>query len=133
MNKSNLNNSFSRLLLLKLITNKQIEKLEKRDRNSFAKLMLYEDVCSKNIQQSDIKIRAKYIRKVKGTQEEFNHWAKMCSLATRGKWSEDHEIITEWVDEIDEEDFKNIIYGIYGIGREVLFDDGFVIKKRYNG
>ena len=47
--------------------------------------------------------------------------------------SEDHEIITEWVDEIDEEDFKNIIYGIYGIGREVLFDNEFVIKKRYNG
>ena len=47
--------------------------------------------------------------------------------------SEDHEIITEWVDEIKEEDFKNIIYGIYGIGREVLFDDEFVIKKRYNG
>ena len=47
--------------------------------------------------------------------------------------SEDHEIITEWVDEIDEEDFKNIVYGIYGIGREVLFDNEFVIKKRYNG
>ena len=47
--------------------------------------------------------------------------------------SEDHEIVTEWVDEIKEEDFKNIIYGIYGIGREVLFDDEFVIKKRYNG
>ena len=47
--------------------------------------------------------------------------------------SEDHEIVTEWVDEIDEEDFKNIIYGVYGIGREVLFDDQFVIKKRYNG
>ena len=59
MNKSNLNNSSSRPLLLNLITNKQIEKLEKRDRNSFAKLMLYEDVCSKNIQQSDIKIGVK--------------------------------------------------------------------------
>ena len=47
--------------------------------------------------------------------------------------SQDNEIITEWVDEIDEEDFKNIIYGVYGIGREVLFDDEFVIMKRYNG
>ena len=47
--------------------------------------------------------------------------------------SEDHEIVTEWVDEIDEEDFKNIIYGVYGFGREVLFDDGFVIQNRYNG
>ena len=47
--------------------------------------------------------------------------------------SEDHEIITQWVDETNEEDFKNIIYDVYGFGREVLFDDGVVIKKRYNG
>ena len=29
--------------------------------------------------------------------------------------------------------FKNILYGVYGFGREVLFDDGFVIQNRYNG
>ena len=41
-------------MLSNLITNKQIEKLEKIDKNNFAKSILYEEVCSKKIQQNDI-------------------------------------------------------------------------------
>ena len=41
-------------MLSNLITSKQIEKLEKRDRNNFAKSILYEEVCSKKIQLNDI-------------------------------------------------------------------------------
>ena len=47
--------------------------------------------------------------------------------------NEDHEIDTNWLIDTDENDFKNIIYGVYGFGREVLFNDEFVIKHRYIG
>ena len=45
------------------------------------------------LQQSALKFWAKNIQNVKGTQEVFNQRAKMCSLASRGKWSEDLEKI----------------------------------------
>ena len=45
------------------------------------------------LQQSALKFWAKDIQNVKGTQEVFNHRAKMCSLASKGKWSEDLEKI----------------------------------------
>ena len=54
LNKSNLNNSSFRFLLSNLITSKQIEKLENRDKNNFAKFILYEEVCSRKMQQNDI-------------------------------------------------------------------------------
>ena len=47
--------------------------------------------------------------------------------------NEDHEIDTDWLIDTDEKDFKNIIYGVYGFGKEVLFNDEFVIKHRYIG
>ena len=56
MNELNLNNSCFNFCLSKPMTNKHIEKLEKRDKNNFAKSMLYEDECSKKIQQNDITI-----------------------------------------------------------------------------
>ena len=45
------------------------------------------------LQQSALKHWSKNIQDVKGTQEIFNHRAKMCSLASKGKWSEDFEKI----------------------------------------
>ena len=45
------------------------------------------------LQQSALKFWAKDIKNVKGTQKVFNHRAKMCSLASKGKWSEDLEKI----------------------------------------
>ena len=41
------------------------------------------------LQQSALKFWAKDINNIKGTQEVFNHRAKMCSLASKGKWSKE--------------------------------------------
>ena len=45
------------------------------------------------LQQSALKFWSKDIKNIKGTQDVFNHRAKMCSLASKGKWSEDLEKI----------------------------------------
>mgnify|MGYP000673593666 FL=1 len=44
------------------------------------------------LQQSALKFWSKNIQNVKGTQEIFNHRAKMNTLAAQGKWSKDLEI-----------------------------------------
>ena len=43
------------------------------------------------LQQSALKFWSKDITNIKGTQELFNHRARMCSLAAQGKWSKDIE------------------------------------------
>jgi len=43
------------------------------------------------LQQSALKFWSKDINDIKGTQEVFNHRAKMCTLAAQGKWSESLE------------------------------------------
>ena len=43
------------------------------------------------LQQSALKFWSKDINNTKGTQDIFNHRAKMCSLAAQGKWSEELE------------------------------------------
>ena len=43
------------------------------------------------LQQSAIKFWSKDIKNIKGTQEIFNHRAKMCTLAAQGKWSKELE------------------------------------------
>ncbi len=43
------------------------------------------------LQQSALKFWSKNIKDIKGTQKVFNHRAKMCSLASKGKWSENLE------------------------------------------
>ena len=43
------------------------------------------------LQQSALKHWSKDINDIKGTQNTFNHRAKMCSLAAQGKWSEELE------------------------------------------
>ena len=40
------------------------------------------------LQQSALKFWSKNIKNIQGTQEIFNHRAKMCSLASKGEWSE---------------------------------------------
>ncbi len=45
------------------------------------------------LQQSALKFWSKDIQNSKGTQEIFNHRAKMCSLASKGQWSEKLEKI----------------------------------------
>ena len=44
------------------------------------------------LQQSALKFWSKNIQNVKGTQEIFNHRAKMNTLAAQGKWSNNLEI-----------------------------------------
>ena len=43
------------------------------------------------LQQSALKFWSKDITNIKGTQEVFDHRAKMCTLAAQGKWSESLE------------------------------------------
>ena len=43
------------------------------------------------LQQSALKHWAKNTQDIKGTQTVFNHRAKMCSLAAKGKWSKELE------------------------------------------
>ena len=43
------------------------------------------------LQQSALKFWSKNIKNVSGTQNTFNHRAKMCSLAAQGKWTEEIE------------------------------------------
>ena len=43
------------------------------------------------LQQSALKFWSRDINNIKGTQDTFNHRAKMCSLAAQGKWSVDLE------------------------------------------
>ena len=43
------------------------------------------------LQQSALKFWSKDIKNIKGTQKIFNHRANMCSLAAKGKWSEELE------------------------------------------
>ena len=43
------------------------------------------------LQQSALKFWSKDINNIKGTQELFDHRAKMCTLAAQGKWSESLE------------------------------------------
>ena len=43
------------------------------------------------LQQSALKFWSKDINNIKGTQDVFDHRAKMCSLASQGKWSENIE------------------------------------------
>ena len=43
------------------------------------------------LQQSALKVWSKNIKDVKATQNIFNHRAKMCTLAAKGKWSKELE------------------------------------------
>ena len=41
------------------------------------------------LQQGALKFWSKDLKNIKGTQEVFNHRVKMCSLASKGEWSEE--------------------------------------------
>ena len=41
------------------------------------------------LQQGALKFWSKDLKNIKGTQEVFNHRAKMCNLASKGKWTEE--------------------------------------------
>ena len=43
------------------------------------------------LQKNALRFWSKNLQDTKGTQEVFNHRAKMCTLAAQGKWSENLE------------------------------------------
>ncbi len=62
--------------------------INKKNNTSFIMTYSY----GRALQQSALKYWSKNIKDTVGTQEVFNHRAKMCSLAAQGKWSKELEI-----------------------------------------
>ena len=62
--------------------------INKHNKTSFIMSFSY----GRALQQSALKFWSKDIQNIKGTQEVFNHRAKMNTLAAQGKWSKDLEI-----------------------------------------
>ena len=58
-------------------------------KNDLSFIMTYS--YGRALQQSALKFWSKDINNIKGTQEVFDHRAKMCTLAAQGKWSESLE------------------------------------------
>ncbi len=66
--------------------NEATENLNEINKNNNTKfIMTYS--YGRALQQSALKFWSKDVRNKKGTQDLFNHRAKMCSLAAQGKWS----------------------------------------------
>jgi len=63
---------------------KNLNQINKNNSTNF--IMSYS--FGRALQQSALKFWSKDLNNIKGTQEIFNHRAKMCSLATKGKWTE---------------------------------------------
>ena len=43
------------------------------------------------LQQSSLRVWSKNIQDIEATQKTFNHRAKMCTLAAKGKWTRELE------------------------------------------
>ena len=63
---------------------KNLDMINKKNNSNFIMTYSY----GRALQQSALKHWSKNIDDIKGTQNVFNHRAKMCSLAAKGKWSE---------------------------------------------
>ena len=61
-----------------------LNSLNKNNKTSFIMTYSY----GRALQQSALKFWSKDLNNIKGTQEVFNHRAKMCSLASKGEWTE---------------------------------------------
>ena len=64
---------------------KNLNEINVKNKTNFIMTFSY----GRALQQSALKFWSKDIKNIKGTQEVFNHRAKMCSLASKGKWSEE--------------------------------------------
>ena len=62
-----------------------LNEINKNNKTNF--IMTYS--FGRALQQSALKFWSKDINNIEGTQEIFNHRAKMCSLASQGKWTEE--------------------------------------------
>ena len=66
---------------------KNLDLINKNNNTNFIMTYSY----GRALQQGALKFWAKNIKDVKGTQNVFNHRAKMCTLAAQGKWSSELE------------------------------------------
>ena len=63
---------------------KNLDMINKKNKSNFIMTYSY----GRALQQSALKHWSKNIDDIKGTQNVFNHRAKMCNLAAKGEWSE---------------------------------------------
>ena len=63
---------------------KNLNSINKKNKSNFIMTYSY----GRALQQSALKYWSKNQEDVEGTQKVFNHRAKMCSLASMGKWTE---------------------------------------------
>ena len=66
---------------------KNLNEINKLNKTNFTMTYSY----GRALQQSALKFWSKDIKNIAGTQNTFNHRAKMCSLAAQGKWTEEIE------------------------------------------
>ena len=66
---------------------KNLNEINRLNKTNFTMTYSY----GRALQQSALKFWSKDIKNISGTQNIFNHRAKMCSLATQGKWTEEIE------------------------------------------
>ena len=66
---------------------KNLDSINKKNKSSFIMSYSY----GRALQQSALKHWSKNLDDIEGTQKIFNHRANMCSLASKGKWTEQVE------------------------------------------
>ena len=66
---------------------KNLDAINKKNKSSFIMSYSY----GRALQQSALKYWSKNLNDIEGTQKIFNHRANMCSLASKGKWTEQVE------------------------------------------
>ena len=66
---------------------KNLNEINRLNKTNFTMTYSY----GRALQQSALKFWSKDIKNISGTQNIFNHRAKMCSLAAQGKWTEEIE------------------------------------------
>ena len=64
---------------------KNLNQINLKNKTNFIMTFSY----GRALQQGALKFWSKDLKNIKGTQEVFNHRAKMCNLASKGKWSEE--------------------------------------------
>ena len=64
---------------------KNLNEINVKNKTNFIMTFSY----GRALQQSALKFWSKDLKNIEGTQKAFNHRAKMCSLASKGEWSEE--------------------------------------------
>ena len=80
-------NNLSNLYNIGTKGNEVLDAINKKNKSNFIMTYSY----GRALQQSALKHWSKNTDDIEGTQKIFNHRANMCSLAAKGKWSEQVE------------------------------------------